>query len=218
MRRPARRAERRAAALRDEAMRADQAALTLTPGSAAAHNGLGLLAVDAGRAADAVKAFERATAIDSNNASYWTNLGNARRAAGDRAGAEQAYRRALDVDARAADAANGLGVLLVEANRPADAAPWFERAIAAAPDLVEARLNLGIALQHGGRLDARGASSSGWSSPRTAIIRARRTRPRSCSRRWERLDEPGRNRGAPQRSPRRLVSACSALSAVSSSS
>ena len=158
----------RATALRDEALRADLAALTLDPNSAAAQNGVGLLAIDGARAADAAKAFERATAIDSNNASYWANLGNARRATGDRTGAEQAYRRALDVDARTADAANGLGVLLVEANRPADAAPWFERAIAAAPDLVEARLNLGIALQQSGQI-ARAAEEyrgviavSGW--------------------------------------------------------
>jgi choline-sulfatase len=143
----------RAAELRDEATRADQAALTLSPTNGAAHNGLGLLAIDAGNTAGAVKAFERATAIDSTNASYWVNLGNARRAAGDRAGAEQAYRRALDTDARAADAANGLGVLLVEANRAGDAIPWFERAVAAAPDFVEARLNLGIALQTAGRPD-----------------------------------------------------------------
>jgi choline-sulfatase len=141
----------KAVALREEAARADQAALALAPGSAAAHNGLGLLAIDSGKAGDAVKAFERATAIDANNASYWTNLGNARRATGDRAGAEQAYRRALETDPRTADAANGLGVLLVEANRAAEAAPWFERAIAAAPDLVEARLNLGIALQQSGQ-------------------------------------------------------------------
>jgi Tfp pilus assembly protein PilF len=138
-------------ALRDEAARADRAALVVEPNSAAAHNGLGLQAIEAGQAAEAAKEFERATASDSNNASYWTNLGNARRAAGDRAGAEQAYRRALDTDARAADAANGLGVLLVEANRSAEAAPWFERAIAASPDLVEARLNLGIALQQSGQ-------------------------------------------------------------------
>ena len=141
----------RAAALRGEAARADQAALTIAPDTAMAHNGLGLLAIAAGHTAEAVTAFERATAIDSGNASYWANLGNARRASGDRAGAEQAYRRALEVDARTADAANGLGVLLVEANRPADAAPWFERAIAAAPDLVEARLNLAIALQTAGQ-------------------------------------------------------------------
>jgi arylsulfatase A-like enzyme/Tfp pilus assembly protein PilF len=140
-----------AQALRDEAARADQAALVVEPNSAAAHNGLGLQAIESGQAAEAAREFERATAIDSNNASYWANLGNARRAGGDRAGAEQAYRRALDSDARAADAANGLGVLLVEANRPAEAAPWFERAIAAAPDFVEARLNLGIALQQSGQ-------------------------------------------------------------------
>jgi tetratricopeptide (TPR) repeat protein len=137
--------------LNDEAMRADQAALTLAPDSAPALNGLGLLAIDRDQPGDAVKSFERAAALDSNNASYWANLGNARRATGDRGGAEQAYRRALAADARTADAANGLGVLLVEAGRPADAAPWFERAIAAAPDLVEARLNLGIALQQSGQ-------------------------------------------------------------------
>ena len=141
----------KAAALRDEATRADQAALTLAPGSAAAHNGLGLLAIDNGKAADALKAFERATAIDASNASYWANLGNARRATGDRAGAEQAYRRAFEIEPKTADAANGLGVLLVEANRAAEATVWFERAIAAAPDLVEARLNLGIALQQSGQ-------------------------------------------------------------------
>ena len=142
-----------AASLRDEAVRADQAALALDPESAMALNGLGLLAIDDHRPADAAQSFERATTIDPNNAAYWTNLGNARRAAGDRARAEQAYRRALEVDGRAADAANGLGVLLVEANRPADAVIWFERAIAAAPDLVEAQLNLGIALQNAGIAD-----------------------------------------------------------------
>jgi len=141
-----------AQSLRDEAVRAERAALVLQPESATARNGLGLLAIDEGRTADAASSFERAAALDPNNASYWANLGNARRAAGDRALAEQAYRRALDVDARSADAANGLGVLLVEANRPADAAPWFERAIASAPAMVEARLNLGIALQSAGDL------------------------------------------------------------------
>ncbi len=140
-----------ARALRDEATKADQAALALAPTSATAHNGLGLMAIDDGQPHEAVKAFEQATALDPNNASYWTNLGNARRAAGDGSGAEQAYRRAIDVDPRAADAANGLGVLLVEAHRPADAVAWFERALAAAPDLVEARLNLGIALQQSGK-------------------------------------------------------------------
>jgi len=139
-----------ASALRDEASRAEQAALAIDPTSAVAANGRGLLAIDAGKPADAAHAFERAAAIDPNNASYWTNLGNARRASGDRAGAEQAYRRALGVDARAADAANGLGVLLVEAQHPGDAVAWFERAIAASPDLVDARLNLGIALQQAG--------------------------------------------------------------------
>ena len=103
----------------------------LSPNSAVAHNGLGLLAVDLNRPQDALKEFERAAAIDPNNASYSTNVGNARRAVGDAGGAEQAYRRALEVDPRAADAVNGLGVLLVETKRPTEAIPLFERAIAA---------------------------------------------------------------------------------------
>jgi arylsulfatase A-like enzyme/Tfp pilus assembly protein PilF len=139
-----------ARSLRDEALRADRAALVLDPDSAVAFNGLGLLAADEDRPGDAARAFERAAALDPNNASYWANLGNARRAAGDRSGAEQAYRRAVEVDASLADAANGLGVLLVEAQRPAEAVSWFERALAAAPEMVEARLNLGIALQQSG--------------------------------------------------------------------
>jgi arylsulfatase A-like enzyme/tetratricopeptide (TPR) repeat protein len=137
--------------LREEASRAEQAALVLAPDSATSHNGLGLIAVDEDRPRDAASEFERATTIDSGNASYWTNLGNARRSLRDTAGAEQAYRRALEADSRTADAANGLGVLLVEASRAAEAAPWFERAVAAAPDFVEARLNLGIALQQSGQ-------------------------------------------------------------------
>jgi arylsulfatase A-like enzyme/tetratricopeptide (TPR) repeat protein len=137
-------------ALHDEAMRAEEAALARSPESAAAHNGLGLLAIDAERPPDAVREFERATALDSTNASYWTNLGNARRATGDRSGAEQAYKRAVDLDASTVDALNGLGVLLVEGNRAPEAVSWFERAVAAQPDFVEARLNLGIALQNAG--------------------------------------------------------------------
>jgi len=141
-----------AGALRDEAEQAERVAVALSPTTATAHNGLGLLAIDAGRIEDAAAEFERAAASDPNNASYLANLGNARRALGDRAAAEKAYRQALDISPQTADAANGLGVLLVEARRPGEAVAWFERALASAPDLVEARLNLGIALQESGQL------------------------------------------------------------------
>jgi choline-sulfatase len=140
-----------ARALLVEAGRSEEAALAIAPANAAARNGLGLIAVDDDRPANAASEFERAVALDPNNAPYWTNLGNARRAGRDEAGAEQAYRRALAVDSRSADAANGLGVLLVESKHAADAMPWFERALAVSPGLVEARLNLGIALQQAGQ-------------------------------------------------------------------
>ena len=52
-----------ARSLRDEAVRAERAALTLQPDSAMALNGLGLLATDEGRPADAAPSFERAAAL-----------------------------------------------------------------------------------------------------------------------------------------------------------
>jgi arylsulfatase A-like enzyme/Tfp pilus assembly protein PilF len=137
-------------ALIEEAEKAERAAVALDPANAVARNGLGLLAIDQGRAQDAIREFAGAVERDPNNASYRANLGNARRAAGDAAGAEQAYRAALEVDPQSVDAANGLGVLLVEQRRAADAVPWLERAVAAAPGFVEARLNLAIARQQSG--------------------------------------------------------------------
>jgi choline-sulfatase len=90
----------RAAGVPDEAMRAEQAVLTLAPDDPAAHHGLGLLAMDAHRFAEAATAFGRATTLDPNNARYWTDLGNANRDAGNRAAAAQAYRQAEVLEGR----------------------------------------------------------------------------------------------------------------------
>ncbi len=142
------------AGLRDEAARAERAAIALDSKNAAAHNGLGLLLIDANRVTEATQAFELAVAADASSAEYLSNLGNARRASGDRTGAEAAYRSALNADPGAANALNGLGVLLVETGRARDAIPFLERATASDASLWEARLNLGIAHQTAGNLDA----------------------------------------------------------------
>jgi len=140
-----------ARSLQEEAFRAERAAIAAAPANAAAHNGLGLLDVDAGNSSGAASEFERATVLDPNNASYWVNLGNARRAAADRAAATHAYQQALAIQPSNPDALNGAGVLLVEGHRPAEAAALFARAANAAPDFIEARLNLGIALEQSGQ-------------------------------------------------------------------
>ena len=142
------------AGLRDEAARAERAAIALDSKNAAAHNGLGLLLIDEDRVSEAKQAFELAVAADSSSAEYLANLGNAKRASGDRTGAEAAYRSALNADPGAANALNGLGVLLVETGRARDAIPFLERAAASDATLWEARLNLGIAHQTAGNLDA----------------------------------------------------------------
>jgi Tfp pilus assembly protein PilF len=142
------------AGLGDEAARAEQAAIALDTKNGAAHNGLGLLLVEANRIDEAKQAFERAVAADASSAEYLANLGNAKRASGDRAGAEAAYRSALASDPGAANALNGLGALLVETGKPLEAIPFLERAAASDASLWEARLNLGIAHQTAGNVDA----------------------------------------------------------------
>jgi Tfp pilus assembly protein PilF len=142
------------AGLNGEAARAEQAAVALDAKNGAAHNGLGLLHVEANRVVEARQAFERAVAADASSAEYLANLGNAKRASGDRAGAEAAYRSALASDPGAANALNGLGALLVESGKPLEAIPLLERAAGADADFWEARLNLGIAHHTAGNLDA----------------------------------------------------------------
>jgi Tfp pilus assembly protein PilF len=142
------------AGLRDEAARAEQAAIALDPKNGAAHNGLGLLLIQDNRIDAARRAFESAVAADPSSAEYLANLGHAKRASGDRAGAEASYRAALQSDPDAADALNGLGVLLVETERAREAVPVLERAAAAEPGFWEARLNLVIAHQTAGNGEA----------------------------------------------------------------
>ncbi len=135
-----------------EATRAEEASLALNSQEPAAHNGKGLVLVDAGRHAEAARSFEEAVRLDPTNAVYYANLGNARRALADLAAAATAYRRALDLAPQLADAANGLGVVLIQQKQPADAVRWLEQA-ARDPSFVEAQLNLAIALQEAGELE-----------------------------------------------------------------
>ncbi len=142
----------RNAGMRDVAMKAEEAVLTIDPTDAAAQNGIGLLHADANEPARARAAFERAVELDPHVVSYWVNLGNARRAAQDAPGAERAYREAIRLDPASADAANGVGVVLVQTGRSAEAVVVFERALKSAPRFYEAWLNLGIACQESGNL------------------------------------------------------------------
>ena len=127
---------------------------SLDPKYPAAHDGLGLLHADAGRAADAVAAFAKA---DGTRAEQPVLLDEPRqRRARTRRHVDARRPRTSarsSIDATWPDAANGLGVMLVQGGRPADAMPWFEKALARSPDFVEAQLNLGIALQQAGQIE-----------------------------------------------------------------
>ena len=132
-----------------EALRAEEAALTLHANDPAALNGQGLLLVDQGKSMEAAASFDVWRRAILRTRPIGRTL-DARRERQDPAAAESAYRRALEADAAYPDAANGLGVLLVQQGRAADAIPWFERALEHSSEFYEAQLNLGIVYQESG--------------------------------------------------------------------
>ena len=72
----------------------------LSPGldSPQARNALGLKALEAGRAADAIEHFTAATAADPSAVTLWMNLAKAQRLAGDDAAERTALEQALTID------------------------------------------------------------------------------------------------------------------------
>ncbi|WP_347302768.1 aspartyl/asparaginyl beta-hydroxylase domain-containing protein [Croceibacterium sp. TMG7-5b_MA50] len=77
-----------------------QAALDAAPGHAAAHNALGVLALNTGEPAEAERHFTAAADADPQAAELWINVATARRQQGDDAGERDALLRVLDRDRR----------------------------------------------------------------------------------------------------------------------
>jgi len=73
-------------------------ALSLEPDHPQALNALGLAALDAGKAREAIEHFTAAAAADPNATTLWTNLAKARRLAGHDAAERAALEQALAID------------------------------------------------------------------------------------------------------------------------
>ncbi len=138
----------------DVALRAAGHAAAAHPGSAPAHNLLGVACRRSGRLADAIAALERAAALDPAYFDAQVNLGNARLDAGDAQAALPCYERALALDPRAASVHNNLGNLHRELRRPADALAAYRRALELEPRHARAHANLGNVLSELGDTEA----------------------------------------------------------------
>jgi Tfp pilus assembly protein PilF len=127
-----------------------QARLSLEPDSAALHDDLALLYLEAGRAVDAVRHFSRSVQLHPASAAAQFNLATALTMAGQRRQAEASYRAALSLRPAYALAHNNLGVLLLQEQRVGEAMRSFADAVQIDPVYAEALDNLGrMHLQRG---------------------------------------------------------------------
>ncbi|MCP5366065.1 MAG: tetratricopeptide repeat protein [Hyphomicrobiales bacterium] len=119
---------------------------------------LGLVMLQRGDAAGAVRAIAHAAAGRPDDSEILCNLGHARRTSGDFAGATEAFGRAAALDPGSLDAHHGLGVARHAGGDPAGAARAFERATELDPGDAGAWKNLGNARRAAG--DADGARAA----------------------------------------------------------
>ena len=116
---------------------------------------LGMLALDAGRPADAATQIAKAIKRGRKVPHYHVALGDAYRAQGKPREAAACYRKALALDPKSAVAHLNLATVRHAENKFADAITHYRRAIALDPKLAEAHNNLGVALTaKGQRSDA----------------------------------------------------------------
>lgn len=110
----------------------------------------GLVALAAGRQAEARRAFEAALSLDPDNLLALNDLGLLALRSGDVSRAEGYFREVLRKDERAETTANNLGLALGYQNRFAEAADVFRQALAVRPGFTMARFNLAFVLHQQG--------------------------------------------------------------------
>ncbi len=126
-----------------EAERGYRAVLRADPRNADALHLLGVVALQSGRADEAVTLIGKALAQAKGVADYWDNLGSALSAAGQPGDAVQAHRKAATLDPQGAQRRHNLGNALAVLGRHVEAERAFAAALALKPDYAKAWYNLG---------------------------------------------------------------------------
>ncbi|KAA0575084.1 tetratricopeptide repeat protein [Azospirillum sp. Sh1] len=126
-----------------EAERGYRAVLTAEPRNADALHLLGVVALQSGRAGEAVTLIGKALAQAKGVPDYWDNLGSALSAAGRPDDAVQAHRKAATLDPQGAQRRHNLGNALGVLGHHEEAEQAFAAALALKPDYAKAWYNLG---------------------------------------------------------------------------
>jgi protein O-GlcNAc transferase len=126
--------------------------LAAAPTHAEAWHLLGAVALQRGRAEEAVEFIGKAVALRTDSAEFFSNLGEAYRTLHRTAEAEQSYRQALKIDPSFVPALNNLGVLLDALGRLGDATECFQRTLESRPQDPLLHNNLGHLLVKQGKL------------------------------------------------------------------
>jgi protein O-GlcNAc transferase len=122
------------------------------PGVVGAHNNLGIILLEQGKAADALVCFRQALRLNPNHANSHNNLGNAYKESGQFAEAAACFQEALRLMPTMARAHNNLALTRAGQGMLAQAIEGFRQALRLDPNLPDAHNNLGSALQSQGKL------------------------------------------------------------------
>ncbi len=113
------------------------------------HN-LGVIALQQGKAQDAVRWLKKAIRRNSTYVNAYSNLGLALKGAGRLQDAVAAYRQAIAIDPEIAEIHANLGMVLKDLGLPDQSCAAFEAALALAPDHPAILTNLGATLVNAG--------------------------------------------------------------------
>ncbi|MFI4973168.1 MAG: tetratricopeptide repeat protein, partial [Caulobacterales bacterium] len=137
----------------DDAVKAYELAITLSPRYAEAHNNLGGAFTDQGKLEKAATCYERAIALKPDYAEAHYNLGKILHVQCRFDEAKRRYEQALSLQPNYIEARNNLGNVLRLQGQFDEAAACFKLALKTSPDNIDVLANLGAVLLEQGRSD-----------------------------------------------------------------
>jgi|TARA_B110000091_G_scaffold30080_1_gene30724 Flp pilus assembly protein TadD len=141
-----------------EAVKANQAAVSLSPQDYEAHNNLGVTLKTLGRLEEAEASYRKVILLKPDFAEAHYNSGNTLRGLGRLEEAEKSFKQAIKLNPDYAEAHHNLGVTLHDLGRLEESEASYRKVILLKPDHAEAHHNLGATLQDLGRLEESEAS------------------------------------------------------------